>query len=424
MLPRKRSSTMQLCRGANVLRVAGMVVAVAGAAGTSGASAKEGPKEGGKRAPSEDGGAVYVPQPQISEITCLRRCATRRRAQQGSTVRVIGKALSQVKRLTFHGTTGSGDDVQAKVRPGADRRLNVVVPMGAVSGPVSATAAGARSKLTRPLSILPAPPPEPNPTLTPVSGPRQRGAPRLETGTSRTKAFYGAKRTVTFSYRISGGSPASVQVQLIRATDGAVVRKWTPRASADSVEKVAWNGKTGGQIAARGRYAFRLTVAGDRGEQAHSARAQDFSRDAFDLYDHVFPIRGTHDYGGPGARFGSGRGGRSHQGHDVFARCGTPMVAARGGRVKFSGYHSAAGNYLVIDGEGTGIDYSYMHMVSPSAFRRGDRVFTGQRIGEVGDSGNASGCHLHYEMWGPPGWYAGGQPFDPLPSLRAWDAWS
>jgi murein DD-endopeptidase MepM/ murein hydrolase activator NlpD len=42
----------------------------------------------------------------------------------------------------------------------------------------------------------------------------------------------------------------------------------------------------------------------------------------------------------------------------------------------------------------------------------------------VGDTGRASGCHLHFEEWTAPGWYAGGKPFDPLPDLRAWDAQS
>ena len=45
-----------------------------------------------------------------------------------------------------------------------------------------------------------------------------------------------------------------------------------------------------------------------------------------------------------------------------------------------------------------------------------------QRIGSVGDTGNAWGCHLHFELWTEPGWYAGGEPFDPLPRLRNWDA--
>ena len=78
----------------------------------------------------------------------------------------------------------------------------------------------------------------------------------------------------------------------------------------------------------------------------------------------------------------------------------------------------------MIDGDGTGVDYVYMHLAQPTPFRRGDRVYTGQQIGAVGETGNARGCHLHYEMWGSPGWYDGGRPFDPLPSLRAWDRWS
>jgi len=99
-------------------------------------------------------------------------------------------------------------------------------------------------------------------------------------------------------------------------------------------------------------------------------------------------------------------------------------VAARGGRVQYSGYHGEAGNYIVIDGSATGTDYAYMHLAEPSPFRKGDRVYTGQRIGSVGRTGNATACHLHFELWTAPGWYEGGHPFDPLPSLKAWDAWS
>ena len=187
---------------------------------------------------------------------------------------------------------------------------------------------------------------------------------------------------------------------------------------------MSWDGRIGSSGAKPGRYSFRLTAASASGAVARSAQTGNVERDAFDLYDHMFPVRGRHDYGGANAHFGAGRAGHSHQGHDVFAECGTPMVAARGGKVKFKQYHAAAGNYVVIDGAGSDADYVYMHLAEPSPFAAGDRVYTGQRIGAVGETGNARGCHLHFELWGAPGWYDGGKPFDPLPSLQAWDSWS
>lgn len=147
-------------------------------------------------------------------------------------------------------------------------------------------------------------------------------------------------------------------------------------------------------------------------------------RQALASGSHVFPVRGRHDFGGARAGFGSGRAGHSHQGQDVFASCGTPLVAARGGTVQMRGYHAAAGHYVVIDGEGTELDYGYMHLTSRTPFQKGDTVASGQRIGSVGDSGNARGCHLHFELWSTPGWYEGGRPIDPLRALKAWDSWS
>ena len=93
---------------------------------------------------------------------------------------------------------------------------------------------------------------------------------------------------------------------------------------------------------------------------------------------------GAHAYGEAAAAFGGGRG---HQGQDVFAECGTPLVAARGGKVEFKQFQSRAGNYLVIDGARTGVDYAYMHLRDPALVDKGDKVTTGQLIGYVGDTG-------------------------------------
>ncbi len=132
----------------------------------------------------------------------------------------------------------------------------------------------------------------------------------------------------------------------------------------------------------------------------------------------VFPVQGAHDYGTEINRFG---GGRNHKGQDVFAKCRTPIVAAVSGVVSYNRFHAQGGNYVVVKADdGTG--QAYMHMLSPGSVKPGRRVAAGQQIGQVGETGRASGCHLHFELWTAPGWYEGGQAIDPLPTLKRWDA--
>ena len=54
-----------------------------------------------------------------------------------------------------------------------------------------------------------------------------------------------------------------------------------------------------------------------------------------------------------------------------------------------------------------------MHLRKPSKLKVGDRVSMGEEIGKVGDTGDATACHLHFEMWSNPGWYEGGHPGRP-----------
>jgi murein DD-endopeptidase MepM/ murein hydrolase activator NlpD len=300
----------------------------------------------------------------------------------------------------------------------------VPVPFAAQSGRLAAYAGRMHANTPRAVTIMPPPAPQPNAQLSPAPGPVDSGAPGVETSTSRSLFAVDQAGGVTFSYRFSGGVPTTVKVTLLRIDTGDVVHTWSPEPPAEGqVGKVSWNGVSGGAAAPAGRYAFRL-VASAGAAAARSASTDDSQRDAFDLRPALFPVRGKHNYGQSGARFGAGRSGHTHQGQDVMAACGTPLRAARGGVVKAKQYHSAAGNYIVIDAAATDVDMGYMHLRVPSPYKVGDRVRTGDQIGVVGDTGDATACHLHFEEWSGPGWYSGGSPFDPLADLKAWDAYS
>jgi murein DD-endopeptidase MepM/ murein hydrolase activator NlpD len=132
---------------------------------------------------------------------------------------------------------------------------------------------------------------------------------------------------------------------------------------------------------------------------------------------YVFPIAGTHYYG---QGFGAARGRRGHMGQDIFAACGTMLVSAYNGPVVFKGFHGAAGNYVVIRNKKLRQDYMYAHLAAPSPVAVKQKVLSGQWIGAVGATGNASGCHLHFEIWGGK-WYRGGRAIDPLATLLLWD---
>jgi len=369
-----------------------------------------------------NGGVSFAPTPSVKKVACVKMCASHGRARQTGTVRISGSGLSGVVKVTFLGVSGKADDVSVNVRPKSDRRLTLKVPMSALSGRLALITGGSviTTARTKPLGILPAPPPPPTTgQLTPVPGPRDPGGPTLETATSSNVAFAGSSRGITFSYRLS--APGAVEVDLIHVDDGSVVQTWqVPSVQPDVVNNITWEGMTNGAVQPDGRYAWRLTATGSTGAKARSAQISDPTRDVFDLHGHVFPLRGRHKFGDG---FGVGRQGHTHQGQDILARCGLPILAAQAGTVLYNKRQSAAGNYLVVHGE-DGFDYAYMHMRARSPFRPGDEVTTGETIGNVGETGDATTCHLHFEVWTPPGWYKGGHPFDTRPLLDQWDSYS
>lgn len=132
--------------------------------------------------------------------------------------------------------------------------------------------------------------------------------------------------------------------------------------------------------------------------------------------DGVFPVRGRYEFGTATNGFGGGRG---HQGQDIFAECGTPVVAARAGVVQTAGTAGNEGNYAVIEAP-DGSQQAYLHILQRPSVRKGDRIPAGQSVGKVGQSGNAVGCHLHFELWSAPGRFVGGDALDPRPDLDRW----
>ena len=224
--------------------------------------------------------------------------------------------------------------------------------------------------------------------------------------------YFDGERAPTARFSFDARRRLDLVVRVVRARDGKPVRRYKRRGLAPGkVHEVRWDGRRGDRgVPSDGGYEFRVGPAGHRGARVGR----------FEFHDHVFPVRGSHSYGD---RFGEPRsGGRVHEGQDLPAGCGTRLVAARGGRVAATGYSDALyGYWILIDGLATGHDYFYAHLQAPTPLSEGDRVRTGERIGDVGKTGNARNefCQLHFELW--PDGYHHGAPTDPLSALQSWD---
>jgi murein DD-endopeptidase MepM/ murein hydrolase activator NlpD len=98
-----------------------------------------------------------------------------------------------------------------------------------------------------------------------------------------------------------------------------------------------------------------------------------------------------------------------HYGHyaiDIAADPGTRVMAAAAGTVIFAGWKNNGGGYQVWIAHGSGLYTTYNHMMSV-AVGRGQHVSRGQGVGRVGMTGNATGPHLHFEVWRGPVWNGG-----------------
>jgi murein DD-endopeptidase MepM/ murein hydrolase activator NlpD len=133
----------------------------------------------------------------------------------------------------------------------------------------------------------------------------------------------------------------------------------------------------------------------------------------------VFPVAGPHTFGDG---IGEARSGHTHQGQDIAAAEGLPVVAPLAGTIRFVDYQAAGAGWYVVQRAADGRDMFYAHCQAGSvAVAPGQAVTAGQQLCAVGSTGGSTGPHLHFEIW-VGGWRvnAASQFIDPLPDLKAW----
>jgi murein DD-endopeptidase MepM/ murein hydrolase activator NlpD len=121
----------------------------------------------------------------------------------------------------------------------------------------------------------------------------------------------------------------------------------------------------------------------------------------------LLPLEGrdTSGFGAP-RRYGVGGNVSYHQGADLAAPTGTPILATNHGVVRVAGFYPIKGGLVVLD-HGQGVTSLYFHQ-SAIDVAVGDVVVRGDVIGRVGSTGLSTGPHLHWEM------RVDGVPSDPL----------
>jgi murein DD-endopeptidase MepM/ murein hydrolase activator NlpD len=157
-----------------------------------------------------------------------------------------------------------------------------------------------------------------------------------------------------------------------------------------------------------------LVLPGAKGEPLPKPRQAPSRSSPSSVFEGATPARyrgGRFAWPVPGGELSQGY----HYGHyaiDIAADSGTPVKAAATGKVIFAGWKNNGGGYQVWIAHGSGLYTTYNHMSSITV-GNGQSVGRGQQVGRVGMTGNATGPHLHFEVWRGMVW-DGGQRVNPL----------
>ena len=111
----------------------------------------------------------------------------------------------------------------------------------------------------------------------------------------------------------------------------------------------------------------------------------------------LVPVEGPATGAFGSKRILNGQARNPHNGEDIAASLGTPVKATNDGIVKMVDEHFFSGKGVILD-HGLGLFTMYFHL-DTTAVREGERVKRGDVIGTVGQSGRATGPHLHWGAW-------------------------
>jgi hypothetical protein len=140
------------------------------------------------------------------------------------------------------------------------------------------------------------------------------------------KVFFNGEHRATYRYTIDGDRPRNLKIQAVNRRNWRVVKVWRKDDLEPGAHKVTWVGNNrDGKAAKKGTCLFRVRTK--HGADIDRSRTKGDDR-SVKFFPEKFPVRARHSYGDG---FGAPRSGHTHQGQDVFADCGEPLVAARGG---------------------------------------------------------------------------------------------
>ncbi|APU16271.1 metalloendopeptidase-like membrane protein [Actinoalloteichus fjordicus] len=228
----------------------------------------------------------------------------------------------------------------------------------------------------------------------------QRQLPRITP--SVLPIFHDVNPTLELSKLVRA---AKVEADRVAAEERAAAEAAAVEEEAAAAEEQAAAEAAAAEAAAAEAAAAEEQAAAAEEEAAAEAAAEEEAAPAQATADFVKPTEGTFT-SGFGARWGT-----THYGIDIANSIGTPIVSATSGTVISAGTASGFGQWVRVQADdGTITVYGHIDTYSVSV---GQQVAAGEQIATMGNRGQSTGPHLHFEV------HVNGQKIDPQPWLAA-----